>query len=227
MCSWIQSQLLCDWLQGIADDLHLLVEGYTERFGSGSELFPVHATGEGSVLHLLAHCVRLHRAQRLVWLDQRAGDDEAAHLVHRIERLADVGVAGNIEVVGVRGDVVRKVFRPALLPQRRDADHRVELLRRTRLVIPVVDQPEHRPALLVLTESPRIGPHRGFDAAHMAAQLLRLGTRGHKVPGFVAGGRGGYKIFSTAGGHPSVPAPGADVSREPPPNGTHTYCPLS
>src|SRR5205823_14545420 len=60
--SWIQAQLLCDRLQGIADDLHVLVEGYTELLGARDQLFAVHPSSEGLVLHLLAHRAGLERA---------------------------------------------------------------------------------------------------------------------------------------------------------------------
>src|SRR5438067_5935386 len=82
--SRIQTQLLCDGLQRVADELHVLVEGYAKDFGSGRELFPVNAPRESLVLHLLADRARLDRAQRLVWLDQGAGDDESAHLIDRV-----------------------------------------------------------------------------------------------------------------------------------------------
>ena len=49
----------------------------------------------------------------------------------------------------------------------------------------VVDEPEHRPALLILAVLPRVGAHRGLDAAHVAAQLLGLGHRADELPGFV------------------------------------------
>src|SRR5437588_2277300 len=75
-CSWIQSQLLRDRLQGIADDLHVLVEGYTELLRTGDQLFAMDPSSEGLVFHLFAHGAGLDRAQRLVRLDERARDDE-------------------------------------------------------------------------------------------------------------------------------------------------------
>src|SRR5207245_3023359 len=62
-CSWIQSQLLRDRLQGIADDLHVLVEGYTQLLRPGGQLLAMHSSGESLVLHLLAHAAGLDRAQ--------------------------------------------------------------------------------------------------------------------------------------------------------------------
>src|SRR5438552_4822696 len=53
--SWIQSQLLCDRLQGIADDLHVLVEGYTELLRTGDQLFAMDPSSEGLVFHFFAH----------------------------------------------------------------------------------------------------------------------------------------------------------------------------
>src|SRR3981081_3737140 len=125
--SWIQSELLCNGLQGIADDHHVLVEGYTELLGARDELLAVYATGKGLVLHLLAHGARLDRAQRLVRLDQRAGDDEAAHLVHGVEGLPDVRIPGDVQVISMRGDVVEDVLGPPSLAQHLDPTHRVQV----------------------------------------------------------------------------------------------------
>src|SRR5258705_11457266 len=149
--SWIQTELLCNWLERIADDLHVRVEGYTERLRARDHLLSVHATCERLVLHLLAHRARLDRAKRPVRLDQRARDDEAAHLVDRVERFADVRIARDVQVVGVRCDVVKDVFRPAPVAQHLDAAHRVKFEVRARLVVPIVDQAQYGPTLLILT----------------------------------------------------------------------------
>src|SRR5207249_3650647 len=90
--------------------------------------------------HLLAHGARLDRAQRSVGLDKRARDDESAHLVHRVERLACIRVPRNVEVVGVRGDIVQDVLGPTLVAQHLDAAHGMQLSGRPRLVVPVVDE---------------------------------------------------------------------------------------
>src|SRR5260370_23546498 len=49
-----------------------------------------------------------------------------------------------------------------------------------------MDQPEHRPLFLVLTETPRVGTHRCLDAAHVTAELVALRHRCHELPGIVA-----------------------------------------
>src|SRR5438309_12073518 len=193
-CSWIQSQLLCDRLQGIADELHVLIERYTEDLGAGDELFAVNSAREGLVLHLLAHGAGLDRAQRLVRFDQGASDDEAAHLIDCVERFARVGVARHVQVVGVRGDVLQHVLGPAFLAQHLHSARRMLLRRRAGLVVPVVDQAEHRPALLVLPEAPRVSPHRGLDAAHVPAQLVGPGHGCDELPCFVSGRGSQLKI---------------------------------
>src|SRR5260370_20788771 len=97
----MESQLLCDRLQGIAEDLHVVGEGYTERLSSRDEVIAMHAASKRLVLHLLAHRARLDRAERLIGLDEGARDDEAGHLVDGVQRLADVRVARDAEVVGM------------------------------------------------------------------------------------------------------------------------------
>src|SRR5205807_9753441 len=67
-----------------------------------------------------------------------------------------------------------------------DAAHGMQLSGRARLVVPVVDEAEHSPALFGLAETAGVGAHGGLDAAHVAAQLLRLGHRGDELPCFVA-----------------------------------------
>src|SRR5438045_7135176 len=61
--SRVQAQLIRDRFQGVANNLHVLVEGYTQGLGARDELLAVHAAREGLVLHLLAHRARLDRAQ--------------------------------------------------------------------------------------------------------------------------------------------------------------------
>src|SRR5260370_18552113 len=63
------------------------------------------------------------------------------------------------------------------------------LLRRPGLVVPVVDQAKHRPALLVLTEPACVRAHRRLDAAHVPSELVGLGQRGDQLPCFVASRR--------------------------------------
>src|SRR5207302_1685514 len=133
-----------------------------------------------------------------VGLDKRARDDESAHLVHRVERLACIRVPRNVEVVGVRGDIVQDVLRPTLVAQHPDAAHGMQLSGRARLVVPVVDEAEHSPALFVLAETAGVGAHGGLDAAHVAAQLLRLGHRGDELPCFVARRWASSAIAATA-----------------------------
>ena len=118
-----------DRFERVADELHVLVERHAEHFRAGDELFAVHATRKGLVLHLLAHGGRLDGTKRLVGLDQRARDHESAHLVDCVEGLARVAVAGNVEVISVRGDVFEDVFRPAFLAQHLDSAHRMQLRR--------------------------------------------------------------------------------------------------
>ena len=77
----------------------MLVEGYSECLGARHELLAMDTAGKGLVLHLFADSAWLDRAQRLIGLHQRAGDDESAHLVDGIQRLADRRVAGYVEIV--------------------------------------------------------------------------------------------------------------------------------
>src|SRR5438105_12995347 len=81
--SRIQTQLLCDGLQRVADELNVLVEGYAKDFGPGRELFPVNAPRESLVLRRLADRARLDRAPGRVWLARGAGDDPAAPAIAR------------------------------------------------------------------------------------------------------------------------------------------------
>src|SRR5262249_12468374 len=160
--------------QCVAHDLDVRVEWHTQRLGAASQLLAVDSPREGLVLHLLAHGSRVDRRQRAVWLHKGARDDEAAHLVHGIEGFADRGVARNAQVFGVRGDVAQSILWPAPLTEHRDAAVGVLLGGGTALVVPVVDEAEHAPALLALTEAAGVRSHSRLDAAHVAAQVLAL-----------------------------------------------------
>src|SRR5262249_50806890 len=158
----------------------------TQRLGAASQLLAVDSPREGLVLHLLAHGSRVDRRQRAVWLHKGARDDEAAHLVHGIEGFADRGVARNAQAFGVRGDVAQSILWPAPLTEHRDAAVGVLLGGGTALVVPVVDEAEHAPALLALTEAAGVRSHSRLDAAHVAAQVLALRHLGDQGPGFLA-----------------------------------------
>src|SRR5215472_18994102 len=59
---------------------------------------------------------------------------------------------------------------------------------RAALVVPVVDQPQHGPALLVLAEAPGVGAHRGLNAAHVPPERLALRPVHDQLPGLVPSG---------------------------------------
>src|SRR6267378_3970868 len=120
----------------------------------------------------------------------------------------------------MRRDVVENAFRPAAVAKHLDSAHRVKVEGRARLIVPIVDQAQHRPALLVLSKPPRVSAHGGLDRAHMPAQRVGFRHRGHELP----------RVFARRGGQSWVrgadreiwrsrwPEPKAGVDR----GGAHT-----
>ena len=73
----------------------------------------------------------------------------------------------------------------ALHKEHLNAAHRVQVESRTGFVVPVMDQAQYAPPLFVLAEPARVSAHRGFHAAHVAAELVGLGHRGDELPRLV------------------------------------------
>src|SRR5262249_8732838 len=137
-------------------------------------------------LQLLADGLGLERVDP-VRPDEPARVDEAGELVACRERLLQLRVAWQPEVVRVRQDALDHDLRVALLAQDLRAVLRVLVERRMHLVVEVVQERGDRPELLVLAEAPRVGADGGLDGERVAQERLALRVFRESLPGLLAG----------------------------------------
>ena len=78
----------------------MLVQLELEQLGTGIDLVAMHTGGEGGLLQLLAHRLRLEPFET-GRPDKAAGVHESGQLVAREQRLLERRVAGDLEVFGV------------------------------------------------------------------------------------------------------------------------------
>src|SRR4029077_3358428 len=81
------------------------------------EVFAADSAGEGFVLHLALHRIRLDLEDGLSGLDQRAGGEKAGHFVAGKERSIERSLANDAGVVGVGEDGVEHLLGIAALAQ--------------------------------------------------------------------------------------------------------------
>ena len=106
--------------------------------GALRHVLPVHARGEGGLLELLAHALRLERREPL-GSHGRAGADEAGELVAGVQRVLELALAAHLdEVIGVREHRADEPFGIAELTQHGSSVLRVAIERRMPLVVEVV-----------------------------------------------------------------------------------------
>src|SRR6185436_4196456 len=102
----------------------VLVELEAEELGPGVHLVPMHARREGRLLELLADGLRLEPVEAR-WAHQAARMDEPGKLVAGEERLLELGLARQLEVLRVREHRADHDLRVALLTEDRRAVLRV------------------------------------------------------------------------------------------------------
>src|SRR5207302_2226419 len=154
-----QPELTGDRLHGRDHGADVVVELDAELLRAAVDLVPVHAGRERRLLQLLPHRLRLE-ALEAGRPYEGARMDEAGELVAGEERLLERRVARHGEVLGVREHGLDDVLGPALLAEDRRTVLRMLIEGGVDLVVEVVQEGDDRPALLVLAEQARVGPHR-------------------------------------------------------------------
>ena len=160
----------------------MLVEVDAQLFRAPGHLLAVDAGRERRLLELLPHGPRLEGGDA-VRTHEPAGVDEAAELVAGEERLLELCVPGQMEMLRVREDGLDDLLGVPLLPQDRCAVLRVLVERRVHLVVEIVEKSRHSPELLVLPEVACVSANGGLDREGMTPKRLARGMAGQRVPG--------------------------------------------
>src|SRR5436190_351162 len=182
----VELELVGAVLESGDDEGDVLVEVHAELLGAGADLVAVDGRGEARLLELLLDGLGRQPVDAL-GAHVGAGQDEAAELVDRVERLLQGRIARDAQEVGVRGDGPDDDRVDVARLQLGQRDPRVAGLEvGVALVIHVVQEADDAPQLLVLAVAARVGAHRRLDGHAMAAQGLRLDPFAEKVPGLVA-----------------------------------------
>jgi hypothetical protein len=164
----------------------VLVELEPEELCAGVHLVTVHACGEGRLLQLLPHGLRLEPVEP-GRPDEPAGVDESRQLVAGEERLLEQRLARQREVLGMGEHGSDHDLGIALLTQDRRAVLRMLVERGVDLVVEIVQQRDGRPELLVLAEALRIAANGGLDGQGMTQERLALRVARQGLRGVVTG----------------------------------------
>ena len=181
-----EPELAGDRLQRRDDVRDVLVELQPDQLRARVDLVAVHAGREGRLLELLPHRLRLE-AFETGRPHEPARVDEAGQLVTGEERLLELRLARQLEVLRVRQHRPDHDLRVALLAEDRRSVLRMLVERGVNLVVEVVEQRDTAPQLLVLARAPRVSAHRRLDRERMAEERLALRVAGQRRPGPVAG----------------------------------------
>jgi hypothetical protein len=163
----------------------VLVEVDLEQVGALLHLVAVHACGEGRLLQLLLHGLRLEPVQSRR-PDEPAGMDEAGELVAREEGLLERRVPRKAEVLRVREDSLDDLLGIALFAKNRRPVLRVLVERGVDLVVEVVEKRDDAPELLVLAELPRVEPRRRLHGERVTQERLALRVTSERLPCLIA-----------------------------------------
>ena len=143
----------------------------------------VHASGEGLVLQLLLHALRL-QAVRAGGTHQRTGHDEARDLVGGQEGLVQQVVVGHVPARVVGADGVGQVLVAALPQPGHDAPG---VLLGPAVVVSVMQKAGQAEAFDVLPQAGSKISHHEFHRMGMRAEFFRWGPVAKQQPGFIAG----------------------------------------
>ena len=164
----------------------MLVELQAEELRAGVDLVAVDSRGEGRLLQLLAHRLRLE-AVEAGRADEPAGVDESGQLVTREEDLLELRVARHREVLGMREDRLDQLLRVALLAQDRRAVLRMLVERGVDLVVEVVEESRRAPELLVLAVAPGVEADGRLDRERVPQERLARRVLREGLPRLLAG----------------------------------------
>src|SRR5438445_2081286 len=145
----------------------------------------MHAGREGRLLELLLDRLRLETLEP-GGTYERAGVHEPAQLVAREQRLLQLCVPREPEMLGVREHGLDHLLGIALLAQDRGAVLRMLVERRVHLVVEVVEECRDAPELLVLTVLPGVRGCRSLDRERMPQERLALRLAREGPPGAFA-----------------------------------------
>ena len=208
VCRRAQPELRGDRLEGGHDVRDVLVELEPDELGTPVDLVAVHTRRERRLLELLPDRLRLETVQT-GRSHEPTGVDEARELVTREQRLHQLGLTRDREVLGVREHGLDQPFGIPLLAQDRRAVLGMLVERGVDLVVEVVEKRSAAPRFLVLASQPRVVPHRRLDGERVAKERLARRVTRQRLPGLVAGHVHGVgtipprmQSFVIEGGHP-------------------------
>src|SRR5207245_6500155 len=141
----------------------------------------MHAGREGRLLELLLDRLRLETLEP-GGTYERAGVHEPAQLVAREQRLLQLCVPREPEMLGMREHGLDDLLGIALLAQDRGTVLRMLVERRVHLVVEVVQERGHAPELFVLAELSRVGGGRSLDGERVTQQRLALRVAREGLP---------------------------------------------
>ena len=167
----------------------MLVEIDAELLGAVPELVTVHGGGKRRLLELLLDRLRGHPDEPLR-PDVGDGEHEPGQLVHGEQGLLHRGLAGNAHEVGVGRDGAHELRRIATRLEFADRVPGVTVREiRIALVVKIVHQSGQSPQLDIPVKPGRVGPHRGLDGEHVAAQRVGFRPLAKEGPGVLARNR--------------------------------------
>jgi hypothetical protein len=180
-CCRAEAEVARDGAHGRDHVRDVLVELEAELLCAAINLVAMHAGREGRLLELLPHRLGLERLDP-VRPDEPAGVNEPRELVAGEQRLLQLGVSVDRQMLGVREDGVDELLRIALFPQDRRTVLGMLVERRMDLVVEIVEEGGCPPEVLVLTEFPGVPAYRGLDRQCMTPQRLALRKARKRVP---------------------------------------------
>ena len=150
------------------------------------DLVPVDAGGEGRLLQLLLHRLRLERLDP-VRAHEPARVHEAGQLVAGKKGLLELRVPRELEVLRMGEDRLDNLLGPSLVAKDRRSILGVLVERRMDLVVEVVQKRHRPPELLVLAVLASVEADACLDGERMAAERFALRVPGQRLPGAVTG----------------------------------------
>ena len=169
----------------------VLVEGNAELFGAFYYILAVDAAGEGFVFHAFFDRADLEVENAFRRPDIGTSGEEAGEFVAGKEGVLELGLAGNVAVIGVGEDGADRFFTVPVLPEDFGAFGGVfavggMVVVGPALVVEVVKQGSEAPGALVFAELAGIGADAGFDGEHVLAKAFGLCVLTEEIPGIVA-----------------------------------------